>query len=353
MKKKIFFILSSLRAGGAERVYWLICQHFNPQKYEVCLVVLNTRDRFLSVDLKNVRIIDLNAVKASSSFFKLYRLFKKEKPYAVFTAGGQIDIVISLLSNVVKVPFLIARSTSIPGERIKYANAKAKLIGNFSNRFSLYSRFNHIICQTEEMKTAWMANKKGLNGRLIVIPNPVSYSSVKSTRLINKDEVKLIIVATLSLVKGISRLMEIVSLLPGNFSLTIAGSGSQAADIRSNINRRGLQERVHMVGQVKNVLELMAEHDIFVLTSFVEGFPNAALEALSVGLPVVSFQVSGISDLIIDDFNGYIISQGDLIGFKKRLVEASSKNWDRERIREDVERRYAIEPIVKMYENLI
>jgi glycosyltransferase involved in cell wall biosynthesis len=353
IKKKIFFILSSLRAGGAERVYWLICQHFNPQNYEVCLVVLHTKDRFFSIKLENVRVINLATAKASASFFSLYSLIKKEKPYAIFSAGGQIDLVLSLLSHIIKVPFLIARSTSIPGERIKYANSKAKLVGSISKMMSPYSRFNSIICQTEEMKTAWLANRKGLNGKLIVIPNPVSYCGIKSTHCMNKDKVKLIIVATLSLVKGINRLIEIVSLLPENFFLTIAGSGKEAAVIQDDINTRGLQERIQMVGQVKDVLELMAEHDIFVLTSFVEGFPNVALEALSVGLPVVSFQVSGISELIIDDFNGYMVNQGDLIGFKNRLVEASLKNWDRDRIREHVQRRYAIEPIVKMYEGLI
>lgn len=352
-KKKVFFILSSLRAGGAERVYWLICQHFNPQNYEICLVILNTRDRFLSIDLENVRVIDLNTIKASLSFFNLYRIIKKEKPDAIFTAGGQIDIVVSLLSYFVNVPLLIARSTSIPGERIKYANSKAKLVGELSRRLSLYSRFNNIICQTQEMKEAWIENKKAPNQKLVVIPNPVNYSSIQSVRTIDRNDVKLIIVATLSMVKGINRLLEIVSLLPKNFSLTIAGDGKEAADIKANITRLGLDERVHMVGQVKNVLELMAVHDIFVLTSFVEGFPNVTLEALSVGIPVVSFQVSGISDLILNDFNGYAVNQGDIMGFRDRLVEASLKNWDKSLIRQDVHKRYAIEPIVKMYEDLI
>jgi glycosyltransferase involved in cell wall biosynthesis len=98
---------------------------------------------------------------------------------------------------------------------------------------------------------------------------------------------------------------------------------------------------------------MIATHDILVITSFVEGFPNVSLEALSVGIPVVSFKVSGISELIVEGFNGYAVEKDELKEFKNCLIKASVTGWNKKLIKEDVVNRYDIEPIVKMYEKLI
>ena len=66
-------MLGNLRAGGSERVYWTLSQFLNKSKYDVSLIVLDSGNAFFSLDLKGVRVIQLNTIKASKSFFKLYR----------------------------------------------------------------------------------------------------------------------------------------------------------------------------------------------------------------------------------------------------------------------------------------
>ena len=96
--KKVFLIISSLNAGGAERVFWILAQNFNSSLYDVTLVILNTSNAFFSLDLKNVNVVDLKTIKASKSVLKLYNLIHKEKPDVVCSTGGQVDMLVGFIS---------------------------------------------------------------------------------------------------------------------------------------------------------------------------------------------------------------------------------------------------------------
>ena len=92
MKKKIFFIVSSLKAGGAERVFWLISQYFNQTEYDVSLVVFDSREPFFSPSVAGLRVVDIKTIRASRSFLKLLNLIKKERPFAIFSTGGEVRV---------------------------------------------------------------------------------------------------------------------------------------------------------------------------------------------------------------------------------------------------------------------
>jgi glycosyltransferase involved in cell wall biosynthesis len=349
MKKKIFFVLSSFKAGGAERVFWLLSQSIDKKLYDVSIVLLNSNDSFFSTNLPGVRIIDLKTIRASRSFFKLLQVFKKERPDTVFTTGGQINILVGLISLAVKIPNIIARPTN--QDNSNFISLKGKLYGIFSK--SVYNRFDKVICQSEEIKE-YLKEKQGIaEERLTVIPNPVLFPDIKRKAIIDSKIKRLIVVARLTPQKGITRLLDIFKDLPENYYLSIVGDGPLKENIASQIVDLNLSSRVKMLGIIKNVLEVVSEHDLFVLPSFIEGFPNVVIESLSVGTPVVSFTVGGISEILINDFNGYILKQGDLSGYRNKVIAACEKIWDSQAIQEDIQKRFSLESITKSYEDLI
>lgn len=350
MKKKVFFVLSHLGAGGSERVFWLLCQHIDKSLYDVSLVLLDSRNPFFSANIKQVNIVHLNSVRASRSFFKLCKLINREQPFAVFTTGGHINTLLSYVSIFTKIPILVGRESNVMHVMTKLGGLKEWFWDLFVP--FTYKRFHFAVCQSLEIEQS-MSDHYGIpKNKLVIIHNPVLATKIT----INTEESmkkKLIVIARLAVEKGIFRLLKIMKRLPPEYSLTIAGEGPLKEKIIEEIRKLDLSDRVKLVGLVSNTNELIANHSLMVLPSLTEGFPNVVLESLAVGVPVVAFKVSGIQDIIKPHFNGYITEQDDTIGFENNIKKALKTNWNHQAIKADVNVRFGIEKIVKQYEALL
>jgi glycosyltransferase involved in cell wall biosynthesis len=351
VKKKIFLVVPSLKPGGSERVFWLLSQYFNNEKYAVSVVVINASGQCYSTNVKGVSFIDLKTIKASRSFFKLYNLLKAEKPYAVFSTADHVNILTAMVCCFLKVPNLIARGSNNPEEMKKFHDKKSNVY-NYLNRF-LFTRFNFIVCQSNEMQQS-ISKLYGVHlDKLRVIPNPVLNTSIIKERSTAGQKKRLIIVARLSVEKGLFRLLDIIQELSENYVLTIVGVGPLMDALIAEVELRKLGNRVAFLGQINDVQAQIAKHDVMVLSSFTEGFPNVVLEALSVGVPVVSFQVNGINDMIREGFNGYVANQHDIIQFKELIIQACSQSWPHEEIKTEVYKKFALDKIGQVYEGLL
>ena len=337
--------------GGSERVFWLLAQGFNKEKYDVNIVLLNSKNSFFSLDLKNVKIIDLKTIRSSLSFLKLYKLIKNEKPYAIYSTSGHINILVSLLSMFIHVPKLVARESNIPNEMLLHEGWKAKFWSHFGRLF--YKRFETIVCQSEEMKHSVYSFYNINLSKLVIIPNPVLISN--ASQILPRPSIgkNIIIIARLSIVKGHERLLDIFAKLPQNYTLSIAGDGEMKERLLKKVEILKLKSRVIFLGEVSDVTRIIPHYDAVVLSSYTEGFPNVILESLSVGVPVVTFRVGGITGLITDGFNGYVLEQDDHIGFAKQIIETCNRIWDHKAIQRHVYETHALEKIVTRYEALI
>ncbi|WP_316839646.1 glycosyltransferase [Pedobacter gandavensis] len=351
-KRKVFFVLSSLASGGSERVFWNLAQGFDKHKYEVTIVILDASVNCFSMDLDEVKFIDLKTKKASRSFFSLYSVLKREQPYAVFSTTDHINILVSLVGRFLKIPVLVARASNIPHEQRLYEGFKYRFYEHFAG--ISYKGYKYIVCQSEEMKQS-LVNTYGVNpDQITVIGNPVLQTpKVKALRKRSKVY-KLLVVARFALEKGLDRLIGILASLPENYHLSLVGIGALKDEIIQKVKELGLTSRVEFLGQISNIQEVMLHHDLMVLSSYTEGFPNVVLEALNVGLPVVTFKVSGIPGLIVNGFNGYVVEQDDFQGFKDSVISACEVNtWNALEIKQNVYQKYALGLISAKYEQLI
>jgi len=352
LKKKVFFVLSSLTSGGSERVFWNLAQGFDKSRFDVTVVILDSTVNCFSMDLEGVRFIDLKTKKASKSFFALYSVLKKEAPYAVFSTTDHINILVSLVGRFLKIPMLIARASNIPHEQRLFEGFKSRFYELFAS--ASYRGYKQIVCQSDEMKQS-LIDTYNVNQQLIrVIANPVLQTNKLKTVEAPAKIHKLLVVARFALEKGLERLVDIVATLPENYHLDFVGTGVLKDKIASKIVDLGLEHRLKIIGEIKNIHEVMVQHDLMVLSSYTEGFPNVVLEALTVGLPVVTFKVSGIPGLIVDGFNGFVLEQDDLTGFRAKIIEACTQNqWNPVKIRENVYQKCALDKISAQYEELI
>lgn len=353
MKKKVFFVVGSLGAGGSERVFWLLAQGFDKKLYEVFIVHLGQGKSFFSTDLGDVKVVNLQTLRASRSFFKLTRMIRKERPYAVFSTGAHINILMAIISLFVDIPFLIARESNVYQEMAKVNNRGFSIWIPLIEIF--YRRFNWIISQSQEISSSFLTTFGLPERKLKIIPNPVNVECGTdfSDKEFNEGKINLLIVARLASEKMHSRLLSIFAALPKNFYLTIAGDGPCRDAITAQITEMKIGDRVMMLGEVENVNQLYQSHQVCLLSSVTEGFPNALLESIANGTPVVAFKVGGLSNLVIDGFNGYIIDQNDQESFRLHVLKASSRVWDRTAMVGDIKKRFSLNKIAVDYQSLI
>lgn len=101
--------------------------------------------------------------------------------------------------------------------------------------------------------------------------------------------------------------------------LDLIGSGPLEAATRQLASELGISERVSFLGLRTDVAELLAQSQLFVLTSRWEGFPRSVLEAMRAGLPVITSRVGGVAEAVVDDVNGWIVPVGDVAALRDKL----------------------------------
>jgi glycosyltransferase involved in cell wall biosynthesis len=148
----------------------------------------------------------------------------------------------------------------------------------------------------------------------------------------NKTPLIITAVANLHSYKGYDDLLNAAVILRNStacaWHLKIAGQDKDGnlARFQHFITRHDLQGYVSFLGEFQDIKELLAESDVFVHPSHTEGLPNAVIEAMSAGLPIVATSVGGIPELVEQDRNGYLVpahNPSDLASALMKLLESA------------------------------
>ena len=140
------------------------------------------------------------------------------------------------------------------------------------------------------------------------------------------------------------------------YQLVIYGEGSYRKELESYVKARGLESKIFMPGSVTDLYDKIKTAELFVLSSDYEGMPNALIEAMCLGLPVISTKVSGSTDLIKHEKNGLLTE----VGNTKELAYAmeqmlSDKNFRENMALEAVQLAKMLKPdeILKQWQDVI
>lgn len=172
--------------------------------------------------------------------------------------------------------------------------------------------FSYVILLTQGNLKEWSLKNT------MVIPNPLSFYSEKSSELKNK---KVIAVGSHSYNKGYDRLIEIWNRIEKDFpdwSLEIYGKSANGK--YENLARELNLKNINFYSPVSNIEDQYLDASVFVLPSRSEGFGMVLIEAMACGLPVVSFDCpNGPADIIKDYEDGFLIENGNIEQFSEKL----------------------------------
>jgi glycosyltransferase involved in cell wall biosynthesis len=167
----------------------------------------------------------------------------------------------------------------------------------------------------------------------------------------------VVVVANLRPEKGHDLLIDAAKTVLQSFpdaTFTIVGNGSEREALVARVKAHGIEHAVRFLGHQDNVPARLAEADIFVLPSRSEAFPNAVLEAMASGLPVVTTGVGGMLELVRDGRSGFLVPPGDVNALVDRLSLLMSDAALGARLgaaaRADAQSRYSFEQMVTAFD---
>ncbi len=135
---------------------------------------------------------------------------------------------------------------------------------------------------------------------------------------------RLLFVGRLAAAKGLPILLESLATLQKkhpDILLTVIGDGCDRKQLEQLTAKLGLNQNVNYVGYKSQleVREYLQKTDIFVMSSFAEGIPVVLMEAMASGVPVVATQIAGVSELVENGVNGYLVTPGDSLSLSENV----------------------------------
>ncbi len=181
-----------------------------------------------------------------------------------------------------------------------------------------YADIDYVMALTEGLKKDYVKFLKGNNTKVIVMPNMLE--EIPSNKS-NLDMKRVIFVGRLDKIKRINELIDLANEVRNyKWQFNIVGDGNEKEVLEEQIHDLKLEGIVNLLGSKSHneVMKLMTDSSIFILTSISEGLPMVLLEAMSVGVPCIAYETaSGIGDIITDGVDGYIIKNRN----KNKMIE--------------------------------
>ncbi len=167
--------------------------------------------------------------------------------------------------------------------------------------------------------------------KVIPLPySPIDFSPATREKLgLVSNKRYLVSVGRLVKRKGFSQLLQAMALLPENdVELLIVGEGPERETLLTKAKKLGLMDRVKFLGYQSNEkkFQYLANADLYVLSSFHEGFGIVLQEAMQVGLPIVSTNVGGQTDFLEEGRNAFLVPPRDPESLAKAIMKLLSNN---------------------------
>lgn len=313
MKKIIFYLAGLDNNGGAERVISNLSNYLS-EKYHITIITTGfNKSRYKLNDKIICKSLDNNVDKSRKNRFiknifriiRLNKLIKENNPNIIITfLPNEIFRILFLKKFTLKNPVIISLRDD-PATEYK-STFRRKLM------YHLVKYANGIVFQTKEAGDFF---NEDIQKKSTIIPNPINEDFIGTPFQGERDKT-IVSVGRLTPQKNHELLINSYSNISKkheDYKLYIYGEGELRDDLKRKIKELNLEEKVFLKGVSNNIKEEIFKSSVFVLSSNHEGMPNALMEAMALGLPVISTNCpcGGPNFLIEDKVNGLLVEVGN------------------------------------------
>ena len=321
--KRIMFLIHDLGHGGAEKVLVNLVNNIDRSKFDISVTVLfggGVNEQFLKPDI-HFHAVFPKTIPGNSQLMKLltpqqlHRLCVKER-YDIevsYLEGPSARVICGCPDPSTKLVSWI----HIEQHEKKLA---ARAFRSYREALACYRRFDRTVCVSETVRQDFCG--------LFPLERPVEvlYNTNETDQILRlkdepveggtfrDDEIKLVGVGKVIPNKGFDRLARIHKRLREEgypVHTYILGIGPQREEIQRYVEENGLADSFTFLGYQTNPYKYVARCDLFVCASHAEGFSTAATEALIVGTPVCTVEVSGMKEMLGENDEWGVVTENN------------------------------------------
>ncbi|MBI5352960.1 MAG: glycosyltransferase family 4 protein [Chloroflexi bacterium] len=292
----------------------------------------------------------------SASFWTLFQAWRK-RPDATLAFFGMPSGAISwLLKKLHRIPYIISlRGGDVPGFRPYDFKKLHKWIAPFLR--IIWHSASAVVANSNGLRDLALAFDSSIE--IPIIPNGVD-GSFYTDESRAWSPVRILSVGRVVHQKGLNLgLRALAKLTDLDWEWHIAGDGSEIELLKTLARELGISERVKFLGwqSREELSKCYHQANLFLFPSRHEGMPNAVLEAMSSGLPVVATRIAGNEELVVDGVTGWLVNTEDVDslreGLRRLIVEEKMRMQMGQAARQRVEKEYSWENTARQYSHIL
>ena len=336
--KKLLILIHSLDGGGAERVVWRLVNYWSERPdMEIHIAVMKPRFAYAPLHHATIHVLGKEQSTLAGKLLeqpqlltRFRALVKALEPDCVFSLMPRSNAIAGLVK-----PLLKPGARLVMSERTFFEAQYAGLSGACVRAVirTLYRKADAIIAVSQGVADGLV--QRGVSEeRVIAIPNPVDAGALRTLSLaddvavhpwlLSSDVPVFLSVGRFAPEKDFHSLLRAFALAQqtADARLLIMGKGPLEAELREEIARLGLEGKAELAPFASNPFPAMRRAYAYVLSSKVEGFPNALLEAMTLGKPCIAYDCkTGPRELLEGRACGKLVApQGDIPAMAQAMV---------------------------------
>lgn len=321
--KKILFLIHDLGHGGAEKVLVNLVNNMDRTKFDISVTALfggGVNEQFLAPHI-HYRAVFPRSFPGNSHVMKLLT----PKQLHQLCIREHYDIEVAYLEG--PPARIISGCTSPDTKKVCWIHVEqhtkacaAQAFRRGSEALACYNAFDRIVCVSDAVRRDFQSLMP------VSVPTDVLYNTNESAKILSLsrdgvddglfscEEIKLVGIGKLMKNKGFHRILPIVKRLREDghpVHLYLLGVGPMEAELKQQSAELGIANAVTFLGYQTNPYKYVAKCDLFVCASHAEGFSTAATEALIVGTPVCTVEVSGMKEMLGENNEWGIVTDND------------------------------------------
>jgi glycosyltransferase involved in cell wall biosynthesis len=357
MAISILYLITELSTGGAQSALLRLLKGLDRQRYTPFAACHYNGDGAVAEEIRAIGVPVFDAqMRYKADLLALLRLYlhiRRIRPTILHTSLFHANLPGRVLGRLAGVPIVICSERTMAME----SEWRYRL-----NRWTI-GLVDRVIAVSVNVRDFCVSHIGLPAEKLVVIPNGVELPAepLTSPEAV-RAELELPLagpvigtVSRLNPVKGVDFLIQALAQVDGG-TLVVIGDGPKRAMLEILASYLGVAGRIHWLGHRRDVPHLLPALDVFVQPSLHEGLPNAVLEAMAAGLPVVATAVGGTPEVVVDGITGLLVPPSDPDTLAQAITILLRDSGLRHKMaragRERVAKHFAVKRMVEQTEQL-